>query len=372
MSKPSSGLVIGFMLALVLILSRSAFAAKPEDNQDSQHPPATGVECGIYGVYAALHQLGIDVDFRKLQSTKYVDTRQGSSAEGLKAAAEDCGAFALAAENLNLRALESCNSPVLLHFSSEGLYKKYTHWALFLGKSGDHFRIMDASHEPPLELTGAEVLARWDGVGVIVTGAPQSAAKVVLAARAGLWEFLLTCFLAGCITYVIAAIGRQASAYGSAKDWSATRQIAMLILVGIVLASIHHFTTVNGLFRNTAVANAVACANSDDYLPKLNYEQLQIAMNAGAAVIDARLPADFAAGHIDGAINVPVWHARMERQYDLRDLSKETPIVVYCQSELCDFDEIVAAKLLADGFSDVKIFPVGWTGIRDSQVSDVN
>lgn len=52
-------------------------------------------------------------------------------------------------------------------------------------------------------------------------------------------------------------------------------------------------------------------------------------VQAGARLVDVRTPGEFAAGHIPGAINVPV------QQLDTRvsELQpKETAIVVYCRS----------------------------------------
>lgn len=52
-------------------------------------------------------------------------------------------------------------------------------------------------------------------------------------------------------------------------------------------------------------------------------------VNAGARLVDVRTPAEFSAGHIPGAINIPV------QQLDTRmgELEpKEAAVVVYCRS----------------------------------------
>ena len=52
-------------------------------------------------------------------------------------------------------------------------------------------------------------------------------------------------------------------------------------------------------------------------------------VQAGARLIDVRTPSEFAAGHIPGAINIPL------QQLDSRltELQpKETPVVLYCRS----------------------------------------
>ncbi|OQA33679.1 MAG: Thiosulfate sulfurtransferase PspE precursor [Betaproteobacteria bacterium ADurb.Bin341] len=50
-----------------------------------------------------------------------------------------------------------------------------------------------------------------------------------------------------------------------------------------------------------------------------------------ATIIDVRMPQEFAAGHITGALNIPV--ERIESAIgEVKGLSKESPILLYCRS----------------------------------------
>lgn len=49
------------------------------------------------------------------------------------------------------------------------------------------------------------------------------------------------------------------------------------------------------------------------------------------AVIDVRTPNEFAAGHIDGAINIPLEQIQ-NGSANLESLKKDSPIVLYCRS----------------------------------------
>jgi rhodanese-related sulfurtransferase len=49
---------------------------------------------------------------------------------------------------------------------------------------------------------------------------------------------------------------------------------------------------------------------------------------AGATLLDVRSPAEFAAGHLDGAVHVPV----DELDARLGELPRDRPVVVYCRS----------------------------------------
>ena len=66
-------------------------------------------------------------------------------------------------------------------------------------------------------------------------------------------------------------------------------------------------------------------------------------VQAGARLVDVRASFEFAAGHLPGAINVPVQH--MHARINELD-PKDAPIVVYCQSgsrSKMAFDELESA-----------------------------
>ncbi len=57
-------------------------------------------------------------------------------------------------------------------------------------------------------------------------------------------------------------------------------------------------------------------------------EQAKDLVAKGAKLLDVRTPGEFASGHIDGAVNIPV----QELQTRLGELDKVQPVVVYCAS----------------------------------------
>nr|WP_228768370.1 rhodanese-like domain-containing protein [Shewanella sp. TC10] len=69
-----------------------------------------------------------------------------------------------------------------------------------------------------------------------------------------------------------------------------------------------------------------AATNAQDMNPDIAWEKI----NAGAMILDVRTEQEFAAGHIEGAINIPfeVVLAQLTKQ----NISKETQIVLYCRS----------------------------------------
>jgi rhodanese-related sulfurtransferase len=72
-------------------------------------------------------------------------------------------------------------------------------------------------------------------------------------------------------------------------------------------------------------------------------------MNQGAAVVDLRAAAEFAAGHISGARNIPA--AEIDTAVDTLKRYKERPVVLYCERGNTATGAVRA--LAAQGFAKV-------------------
>lgn len=94
---------------------------------------------------------------------------------------------------------------------------------------------------------------------------------------------------------------------------------------------------------------------------EITRDRLKEILPAGRVVlIDARLPEEFEAGHIDGAINIPY-----EKLPDYSDkLTSSIPldakIVCYCRSVTCDDSANLARELKFMGYSSVILYKGGW------------
>ena len=81
-----------------------------------------------------------------------------------------------------------------------------------------------------------------------------------------------------------------------------------------------------------------------------------------ALFIDARSPADFAAGHIPGARSIP-YEAFDDYFSELADLiDTGTELIVYCSGRECDDALLLAAELRSMGVDDVVLFVDGFDG----------
>ena len=74
----------------------------------------------------------------------------------------------------------------------------------------------------------------------------------------------------------------------------------------------------------------------------------------GIGVIDVRYPADYAKGHVPGAVNVPKgkWHAT-------GSLRKDIVYYVYCYTQTCHLGAEAALALTRQGFKVIEV-EGGW------------
>ncbi|MBI5546045.1 MAG: rhodanese-like domain-containing protein [Deltaproteobacteria bacterium] len=79
---------------------------------------------------------------------------------------------------------------------------------------------------------------------------------------------------------------------------------------------------------------------------RIDGQQARKLVNEGARLVDVRTPAEYADGHIDGALNVPL-HEVLERSGELG--AKDQPLVLYCRSGRRS--ALAAQKLQGLGFT---------------------
>lgn len=114
--------------------------------------------------------------------------------------------------------------------------------------------------------------------------------------------------------------------------------VALLKALGAVAES--NVAEVQGLLREFF--------ESRDALEPVSRKELSARIKAGTvAVLDVRPPAEFALGHVPGAINIPA--GELKRR--LSELPKGVEIVAYCRGPYCVMSFEAAAALRAKGFT---------------------
>jgi rhodanese-related sulfurtransferase len=90
-------------------------------------------------------------------------------------------------------------------------------------------------------------------------------------------------------------------------------------------------------------------------------EARQLWQSGAAFFLDARAPADYAAGHIAGAFNLPAEAFEDNYPKVAPLLSPDSSIVVYCDGVQCDLSHELTTRLRQLGFKNVHILMNGWT-----------
>lgn len=97
--------------------------------------------------------------------------------------------------------------------------------------------------------------------------------------------------------------------------------------------------------------------------PRISLRELRTALAEGkTAVIDARPPLFFRAGHLPGARNLPRegFQAAYGTHRPALEQDKDQPVVIYCQGGSCEDSDLIAAALRSLGFSRLTVFSGGW------------
>ncbi len=352
-SRVSERRVMAVVLAVVLAAApvRAADSPMPAPDQDTTAEDVAPTYCGIYAVYGALRSLGLPVEFRSLVQPRYIGSPTGSSVVELEAAIADHGGFADRGSAMTVEDLEASEWPVILHTSTEHDPLAYNHWVLYLGVEDGMAKIVDASEAMSL-MPFAQLLAQWDTIGIVVADQP-------IRGSLGRHRVIVAAWVAALALALLVLRGAvQITSFGKNRlllPMAGIASCSMLLGVG------YHSFSRDGLFASPDPVRMIRCARIPEPIPPVSAADLEpIIRSKLATVIDARFPTDYRLGHLPNAISIPVLSSRRKREYLMRGIAKDDPIVIYCQSESCPFDDILGGILVAEGYTNVRTYIGGW------------
>jgi rhodanese-related sulfurtransferase len=139
-------------------------------------------------------------------------------------------------------------------------------------------------------------------------------------------------------------------------------QAAILIASSLVAGVVANRLRSQPLAWKQDWSNHVETATKDIGVPVAT---LQMAAEISRAqthiILDARPPADYGAGHIPGAFNVPSAQIGEYLTQVLPLLTPAQPVMTYCSGKSCDESVLLSKHLLQNGFTNVVLFVGGWT-----------
>jgi rhodanese-related sulfurtransferase len=363
--NPLHNRYLRFSILIFVVLAQAAIVAGEDTSNTSESPRrrcGSGSYCGIYCLYTVMKLSDVDVEPSELVKPQYIGSPKGSSLAELKKAAEDYGLYAEPVGKLTSRELRQSHYPIILHVKSAADRKEYDHYELFLETKNGQARLYDPP-EPVRLVPFRELAPRWDGTGLIVSAEPIDLGVVFASARK---RFITYAGIALVVVLTVRWVRRRW--LPSTAIMSRRRLFGLSIVgsVGLALSAmlcgmVYHFVNEESFLAHPNATSSIQQAHLANFIPKLTERQIRKMLNNTDIVfIDARLADDFKAGHLEGAINVPVDANDVQRREALAEIDKDTRIVVYCQSAGCKFAEKVAIELISDGFSNVSIFKGDW------------
>lgn len=104
-----------------------------------------------------------------------------------------------------------------------------------------------------------------------------------------------------------------------------------------------------------------AVLRSEGVALAFSFEEAVEKFDSGDAVfIDARLPEAYAAGHPEGAVNLPVVEFKTRTAAFLEQFEPDTELIAFCVEPQCPLARELAERLREIGFANVSYLIDGW------------
>jgi rhodanese-related sulfurtransferase len=241
------------------------------------------------------------------------------------------------------------NHPLIANVRSIPSSKSFDHWIVAIADAGD-ILVYDGV-APAVRLRTAEFLGLWNGVGILVS--PLNSSPLLL-----LWAGRVAIFQIGFIA--VAALCWFGLPRHIQFRESLMRQAVAFVIVTTVLAFVGQW--IFGDWRNYGEGVAVAAApfRSATFTHGTLADARRASQSADELLIDARNERDFNSGTIPNAVNIPVYASVWNMREYLQGVDKHISVVVFCQSNACDYDEVIARNLSLIGFTKVVVCNEGW------------
>ena len=150
------------------------------------------------------------------------------------------------------------------------------------------------------------------------------------------------------------------------------RQGFFILLISAVLGAAVNLVRPDGIpfVESWSMADKLVTEDGGTMAIPLEEAAALFADNA-AVFLDARTPAEYDRGHIQGAVNLP-WHD-VDNHFEtvIMTLDPEAVHITYCDGETCPLSHDLAVFLKDLGFTRVKVLVNGWTLWKNHQLPTI-
>jgi rhodanese-related sulfurtransferase len=140
------------------------------------------------------------------------------------------------------------------------------------------------------------------------------------------------------------------------------RQAVFILVISIFIGAAVNLIRPDGIpFVDTwSMADKLVTEDGDTLAIPLEDAAVLFAENA-AVFLDARTPAEYDQGHIQGAVNLPWPDVDTYFETVILTLDPEAMFITYCDGEACPLSHDLALFLMDLGFTRVKVLVNGWS-----------
>ena len=133
-------------------------------------------------------------------------------------------------------------------------------------------------------------------------------------------------------------------------------RVLVIALAGAALGLVHNAASSKHI---PYIAPPKTALDTADFISLDEAWQLWLA--SGGFFLDARSPADYAAGHIPGAYSLSPENFDVRYPQVATMFTLESRLVVYCDGMQCDLSHDLTTRLRQLGYRNVRILQNGWT-----------
>ena len=315
-----------------------------------------GPYCGIYAVYAGALDLDVDdlPDIQTVLKPEFIPSLEGSSDRNLIDAANVLGVKAVRFDKLSLSSLDLIQGPWIIHVASDGQLRLKNHWLLVYSISGGQAEIFDVE-QGRVSVPVADILARWDGIALLLRshteeGLVSSFPQVV---ETGVTLATLVIFAA------IALVFGRLLERGLSRWMAHPISLMISFIAVLVFAFSTSRVTTSSVDRINSEFASIEIEHVDEsfVLEELKSDPSEMVL------VDAR----YALGDetiLEHTVSLPVDASDFALSQFIEKYNKKKVLVLFCQTEFCEFSEIQAKRLYRHGVRNVAIFNGGVEELR--------